>query len=217
MCELGVVSRGVCVLAVAGLLAGHVSAQDLPAPAARIQRQAENPLRWILEAGKLKARAKAPAIAAARPAPPKSPLRTAAVMPARTAATPVAPVAPVVPAAAVAPSPARPEVAPAEPPSAASAPNADTPAVATAPESLELVDGDEPVLPEAIDAELQDAAVLELAVVVMADGAVGAVSVVSSSHPVVNEHAVAAVRGWRFKPIAQSQMRIVELVFHPRR
>ena len=177
-----------------GLALASASAQVMPLPAERVQRQAEGPLRWIVEAGKLKSRGRLVAAVASPMSLRAGPVVRRAA-PQRPATAPVANVAT---AAADLPAPAEP-----------AAPEQHQP--------LELLAGDAPALPEPMLAELQSDAVLELALIVLADGSVGAVTTLASTHPGVDEHAMAAVREWRFKPGPQAQVRQVELVFHPRR
>ena len=194
----------------AGILLGMPcavsSAQELPPPGELVQRQADNPLRWIIEAGKLKGRAKpaAETDASARaggdkPAPhaaqPKAPLRT------KEAAARV----PTVPSAAASGPAAEPEArvaALAEP---------------APPATLELVSDGAMVLPDAIYEQLRTDAELELQFTVNPDGSVSDVSVQASNNPNVDAAVLTAVRGWRFKPIAQAQLHSVQLVFHPRK
>ena len=198
-----------CAGLLLGLLCAMPWAQDLlPPPAERVQRQADNPLRWIIEAGKLKGRSKPAAEpdAAARasgdkPAPRSAQARTTAhpkeAVVASTAAAPAA--AASTPTAGAASREAARDEAPPPPPAA-----------------LELVSEETLVLPEPIYAGLREVAELELQFTVNPDGSVSDVSVQSSNNPSVDPTALEAVRGWRFKPIAQAQVHSVQLVFHPR-
>ena len=179
-------------------------AQDLPPPAERVQRQADNPLRWIIEAGKLKGRSK--------PAEPEAAARASGDKPASHTAQAKAPLrtkeaaarVPTVPSVAASSPAAEPETrvaALAEPPP---------------PAALEPVSDGAMVLPDSIYDQLRTDAEVELQFTVNPDGSVSDVSVQASNNPDVDAVALAGVRGWRFKPIAQAQVHSVQLVFHPR-
>jgi len=211
------VYRGVGLLAVLGMAFVDAMSQDLPPPAERIVRQADSPVRWIVEAGKLKSRAKAAeAPAPTRVATSKPAVKAAAARPAErpVAAAPASPAAPAPPAVAtpqavVAVAVAKPASAPVEPPVAEQP--------AAPPVELELLEAVEPVLPDDIDAALETDAVLNLAILVLTDGSVGEVTALTSTHPAVDEYAIAAVQQWRFKPVSQPLVHHVELVVHRRR
>ena len=193
----------------AGILLGMPCAvswsQDLPPPGEQVQRQADNPLRWIIEAGKLKGRTK-PATetdASARAGGDKPALHAAqskAPLRSKEAAVRV----PTVPSVAASGPAAEPEArvaALAEPPP---------------PATLELMSDAAIVLPDEIHEQLRADAELEVQFTVNPDGSVSDVSVQASNNPNVDAAALAGVRGWRFKPIAQAQVHSVQLVFHPR-
>jgi TonB family protein len=202
------IMRRCCAGLLLGLPCALLWAQDLPPPAERVQRQAESPLRWIIEAGKLKGRIKpaAETDAAVRASGDKPAARTAqaklAVRSKETASSRAANAPAASASSAAADAATRVAAAEAAPPSP--------------PEALELVSDGAMVLPEAISKELRTDAEVELQFTVNADGSVSDVSVQSSNNPNVDLAAVKAVRGWRFKPIAQAQVHSVQLVFHPR-
>lgn len=216
-----------------------------PVPAVRVQRDAGNPLRMIIEAGKLKLRSKTATEAkgASDPEPPakRAALRTAAVKSpeaspdAVAGAKPAAPPSPAqgarsVQAAAPAPSPAEPAAAllpvvatradtdavidPRRAALAAAAPPL-TPgrAAPSALSPLVLADYVEPVVPERVRSRLRGAPEVVLDLLVRADGSVGAATVRSSTDKALDPLALAAVRQWRYKPIAEDQPHAVQLVF----
>jgi periplasmic protein TonB len=197
--------RRCCAGILLGLPCATPWAQDLlPPPAERVQRQADNPLRWIIEAGKLKGRPKLnpePEAAARasgdKPAPRSGQAKT-------TAHAKEAVVASAAPARAAAAS------------NPAAAPTVRDEAPLPPPAALELVSDHALVLPELVYAGLRQVAELEVQFTVNPDGSVSDVSVQSSNNPSVEPTALEAVRAWRFKPIAQAQVHSVQLVFHPR-
>ena len=192
--------RRCCAGILLGLPGAMPWAQDLPPPAERVQRQADNPLRWIIEAGKLKSRSKLAAEpeAAARASGDKpAPRSTAAKAPVRAKEA----VAASSPAADAGTRLAGLDEGPSPPPP---------------PTALELVSDGEMVLPDAIYDQLRADAEVEIQFTVNADGSVSDASVRASNNPNVDAVALAGVRGWRFKPIAQAQVHSVQLVFHPR-
>ena len=201
-----IVRRG-CAGILLGLLWAMSWAQDLlPPPAERVQRQADNPLRWIIEAGKLKSRPKpvAEPEAAARASGDKPAPRNA------QAKAPAHPKEAVVASAAVATAASNPTAGPAS--REAGRDEAPPPP----PAALQLVSEESWVLPGSIYAGLREVAELQLQFTVNPDGSVSEVSVQASNNPTVDPSALATVRGWRFKPIAQAQVHSVQLVFHPR-
>jgi TonB family protein len=202
------VSGALC--AVLACVPATLTHAQLAEPAERTQRLADEPLRRIVEAGKLKSRSKL--------AEPDAPLRVATSKPAARSggnansiskpATPkprAAAAGASAPAAqAAAPGPAQQELA--------------APAALAAPVALPLLErvaGGEPVLPEEILRQLDAAADVELEFTVNTDGSVSDVSVRSSSNPTLDPIALELVKGWRFKPIAHNRLHTVQLVFHP--
>jgi TonB family protein len=197
-----------------GLIVAGADAQVLPLPDMRVQRQADSPLRWVLEASKLKARGRPAEPAATPPSRSVQPVARRGAPPALAALPAAIPAA--VPAAALVPA-AAPVSTAAVVPASTDLPAPAAPAAAADREPLELLSGEAPSLPEPMLADLASDAVLELAVIVLADGSVGSVTTLASTHPEVDEHAMAAVRAWRFKPGPEAQLRKLELVFHPAR
>jgi TonB family protein len=191
-----------CVSILIGLPAVAAWAQDLPAPAEHVQRQADNPLRWIVEAGKIKGRGAAEkpvarGSAAGKSSPrPAAAASSAAAVPAAALATPTPTIATEMVAQAAG------AAAPPPPPSR--------------PDELELVSGGKAELPDELWQQLRTDAELVLEFTVNADGSVSGVSVQSSTHNFLDAIAIESLQGWRFKPIRQAQVHGVQLVFHPR-
>jgi len=222
-----------------------------PAQAVRVQRDAVNPLRMIIEAGKLKARPKPAADARAADAePPVKRIRSAAgklpdgspeaspnsAAVARPAAPQPAALSPAqgdgsvqaaalaVPAAQAEPGAATllPVVATRADTDAVIDPRrtalaAATPAPSRATPSplvpLVLADYVEPVVPERVRNRLRGAPEVVLDLLVLADGSVGEATVRSSTDKALEPLALAAVRQWRYKPIAEDQPHAVQMVF----
>ncbi len=248
----------------AGCVLAHAQSQTNPPPAApppgdtvpavRVQRDAVNPLRMIIEAGKLKARPKPTAEARAADAePPAKRIRSAAgrlpggspeASPTSAAVARPAALQSVVLSPAqgdgsvLAAVPAAPAAAQAEPGAITLLPvvatRADTDAVvdprrsalaaaapapsrATPPPLVPLVLADyvEPVVPERVRNRLRGAPEVVLDLLVRADGSVGEATVRSSTDKALESLALAAVRQWRYKPIAEDQPHAVLMVFRP--
>ena len=192
----------ICALLCLG--AAVARADDAP-PAARVQREAENPMRWIVEAGRLKSRAKPAeaAASAARVAADKPLLRSAASKPA-------------IPTALAVPL----GTAPVEPdPAAIALAENETPPAAVAPvrlETLERIEGEDPALPDAIKRQLQADGEVLLDFTVQPDGSVAELEVLSSSDNRLEPIVLEAVRGWRYKPIALARRQRVQIAFSAR-
>lgn len=213
-----------------------------PVPAVRAQRDAVNPLRMIIEAGKLKARPKPAGEARAADAePPARRPRTAVAKSADAAldasAKPAAPTSPAQAQRSVQPAaPGVPDSVPAEPAAANVVPVIATRAdldAATDPRRaalaaatpapgralplalvpLVLAEYVEPVVPERVRSRLRGAPEVVLDLLVRADGSVGAATVRSSTDKALEPLALAAVRQWRYKPIAEDQPHAVQMVF----
>ncbi len=180
---------------------------------ARVEREANNPLRMIIEASKIKPKAKpaeavrpldrpasvaVPSAAVAASAPADLP-RVA--VPAGTVESTVATVEVGVEAErAVDPSPAAPN------PSPASA------VPATAPAPLQLADMVEPVTPRMLLGKLRGEVQVVVSFTVRADGSVVEPVVRSSSHPQMDDAVLEAVRQWRYRPIDAPRAHEVQLV-----
>ena len=217
------------------LVASAASAQNAapatlePAPVARAQRDADNPLRLIIEAGKLKARPKgaevdpsARRVAEARPAPQ----RIAVARPAEgapEAAPSVLPVAmlPTTVASLSAPALALALPQPVIQPAALPAPELPTLGGATslaerlAPRPPELTSYVEPVVPARLRGRLRGNAEVVIDLKILADGSVAEAIVRSASDKALEPLALEAVRQWRYKPAGEDQSHAVQLVFAP--
>lgn len=180
--------------------------------ATRVEREANNPLRMIIEASKIKPKVK-PA-ETARP-----PERAAPAVPPRPVASASAPavltrrevpgdkvesaVATVEVDTESATSVVAPTIAPAEPP----------PAAALAP--LQLADVVEPVTPRTLIGKLRGEIQVVVGFMVRADGSVVEPVIRSTSHPQMDAAVLEAVRQWRYQPIAAPRAHEVQLVLRP--
>lgn len=165
----------------------------------RVEREASNPMRRIIEAAKIKPKpraAEAPAAAAsARPAsaPPRpSPAPSAAVAAAPTTEVPI-------------------EVLPSPPPGAPRSTIA-TVELAAEPVTLTAVWQVDPVVPAALGSLVESEARVLVAFNVLPDGRVAEATVRRSSHPELDAAVLEAVRQWRYRPIAVSTPHEVEVV-----
>ena len=82
-----------------------------------------------------------------------------------------------------------------------------------APLLLVLADYVAPVVPERVRSRLRGVPEVVLDLLVRADGSVGEATVRSSTDKALEPLALAAVRQWRYKPIAEDQPHAVQLVF----
>lgn len=196
----------------------------------RVEEEANRPMRMILEAAKIKGRAK--------PAePPPAPVKPVAAA-ARAASSPApAPVAATTATTAPQPAPvALPASAPEGPPQSTvvtvdvdAAPRAVVPEVSPAsvpraePEAvpienlppLKLLNVVEPVTPRALLGKLRGEIRVDVAFTVAADGSVTEPAVRSSSHPQMNAAVLEAVGQWRYQPIASPREHAVQVVLRP--
>lgn len=168
-----------------GLAASLAVAQE---PARRVEREASNPMRLIIEAAKIKPKPKTAEAAAS--APPRV---------ARPAPTPA-------PSGEVAL-----EVLPSEPPRSSVA----TVDVEIELTPLKIQDRVEPVIPRELRALIDGEVQVLVAFTVRPDGRVAEAVVQRSSHPEVNAAVLDAVRQWRYQPIAAATPHEVELVLRP--
>lgn len=188
----------------------------------RVEDEASRPMRMILEAAKIKSRARAVEAPPAKPAAvvPRAPSEPAPVAAAPSTPAPTTPPAPgALPQSAVAtveaaaapraamadPAPApvpRPGPLPAEPPSEPLQP-------------LQLVNLVEPVTPRALLGKLRGEIRVDVAFTVAADGAVSDATVRSSSHPQMNAAVLEAVSQWRYEPIGSPREHAVQVVLRP--
>jgi TonB family protein len=188
-------------------------AQD---PGNRVLREASNPLRMILEASRIKPRAKG--MDAARPAPRTAAEATAAPAPPVAAESTQASVqsepSPVPTPAGTAPS----TVATLEVPAAAEAaevrsvPEPPRPPPESESGALQLATVVEPVMPRQLLGKLRGEVQVLVAFTVNADGTVADAAVRRSTHPQVDTSVLEAVRQWRYQPIAGPRAHEVQLV-----
>jgi protein TonB len=177
-----------------------------------VEREANNPLRMIIEASKIKPKAKP-----AEPARP--PERAAPVVPSRPLASASAPAelarveAPgdkVESAVATVEVDGPAERAIAPPPPVVAEPS---PAASLAP--LQLADIVEPSLPRSLIGKLRGEILVVVGFTVRADGTVAEPVIRSTSHPQMDEAVLEAVKQWRYQPIAAPRAHEVQLVLRP--
>lgn len=201
--------RSILLLALS-LVTPFAAAQD---PGGRVQRQASNPLRMIIEASKIKPRqkaaeaARAPGKAAAQAAPAASAAVDAAAQPAvpRNDDGVRGPAESAVATVEVE-GPAVTERA------EASAEPAAMPSAAPVPAALELASTVEPVAPRSLIGRLGGEVQVHVAFTVNADGSVVDPAVRKSSHPQMDAAVLQAVRQWRYQPIGAPRAHEVQLV-----
>ncbi|MBX3604648.1 MAG: TonB family protein [Piscinibacter sp.] len=230
-------SRRSLVLLLLSLAVPLVPAQT-PEPSSRVQREASNPMRMIIEAAKIRPRAKPPERekVAARPA------AAAADLPETTPAAPLAaasaPAEPARPpeqekearvAEAPAPAPAASEPAPPRTPESqvttveveAPARPAPVPVAPPPPPEpdplppLQLASMVEPITPRGLIGVLRGDVRTHVAFTVDPDGSVRDVAVRSSTHPRMDAAVLEAVRQWRYEPIAAPRPHEVMVVLRP--
>ncbi len=180
---------------------------------ARVEREANNPLRMIIEASKIKPKAK-PAEAVR---PVDRPVQAAVPSVAADASVPAELPRVAVPAGTVESTVATVEVgaeaerAPVPPPAAPDPlPSSAAPATVLAP--LQLADMVEPVTPRLLLGKLRGEVQVVVSFTVRADGSVVEPVVRSSSHPQMDEAVLEAVRQWRYQPIDAPRAHEVQLV-----
>lgn len=210
-----------------------VNAQTLnpdPAAASRVARDANNPMRVILEASKLKVRIK-PDVDDAPP-PEKRVVRTPVSRPAAAVVAKAAAPAVAVPAASqVAAAAAAPVAASANPhaqmmakaaesvpmPSALAAPAPIVPVpkpLALPPVPLKLAQLVEPEVPPAVMRRMRSDVNVVIGLTVNADGSVSDVVIKSNPMKALDTAIIDAVRQWRYNPIGESRTHAVQLVLH---
>jgi TonB family protein len=221
------------VLLVCSMPFGAALAQDAAA-LSRAQRDADNPLRMIIEASKIKPRARASEADKAAVREPEKVQVRARVAPADTAPLPT----PAKPAAAEAPSqvnaapaPESPAATVATPPEPVSAPEppravpesqvrevvvpapAETrPAAAEPLAPLQLTNLVEPSVPRRLIGKVRGDVEVVVSFTVLPDGSVGSPAVQQSNHPLMNQTVLDAVAQWRYAPIAQARQHAVQLL-----
>lgn len=177
---------------------------------ARVEREANNPLRMIIEASKIKPKAK-PA-EAVRPLDRSVPVALPSAAVAASAPAELPRIA--IPAGTVESTVATVEVgAEAERATVPSQPAPDplsVPATGLAP--LQLADMVEPVTPRMLLGKLRGEVQVVVSFTVRPDGSVVEPVVRSSSHPQMDDAVLEAVRQWRYQPIAAPRGHEVQLV-----
>ena len=202
----------------ATLAAGRAGAQT-GAAGSRAEEEASRPLRLIIEAAKIKPKARpveaAPRSAAvpARSAPPQtdppaSPPAPIVVVPSDPAAPPESTVATV----EVQATPREPQPQPVPP--ALTEPEA-PPEPAAALPPLKLRSLVEPVTPRHLAGRLRGEVRVEVQLNVAADGSVSEATVTTSSHPQMNAAVLDAVRQWRYEPAGRAREHAVQVVMRP--
>lgn len=221
----------IVLASLASLSAGRADAQS-GGTGSRAEEEASRPMRLIIEAAKIKPKARpveTPALAPARP--PAAPARPAAVA-APAAPTPM----PVEPAAVVAaePSPTPPTSLPSPPQStvatveANATPRSPEPAPMPTPIAEPVAQAEpaplpplklrtlvEPVTPRHLAGRLRGEVRVEVQLNVAADGSVSEAMVMASSHPQMNSAVLDAVRQWRYEPAGRSREHAVQVVLRP--
>ena len=158
----------------------------------RVEREASNPMRRIIEASKIK---------------PKPRTETPAVaLPARPASAPVREARPAVEAASAAEVPI--ETLPPQPLRSAVA----TVDVAAELVTLRVLEQDEPSIPPELRALVDGEVAVDVGFTVLPDGRVAEALVRRSSHPELDAAVLEAVRQWRYRPIPVSTPHEVALV-----
>ena len=204
-------------------LFGTAAAQDAPAVPSRAQRDADNPLRMIIEASKIKPRAKA-----AEPARAPERIQVRATVAAPVEAVVPVPAAPVtaeapapilVPVVAVARAPEPPvaEMPPPEPRLAVPESMVSEPVVARAPaavrqEPLRIAAMVEPSIPRRLLDRVKGDIEVIVTFTVNTDGTVANAAVQSSTNRLVNPTVLEAVAQWRYAPLAAAREHVVQLV-----
>jgi TonB family protein len=197
------------------MLAVTWAAAQAPEASSRVLREASNPMRMIIEAAKIKPRARAETARMADKAAPRASAAASAPAAPDEAAEP-APAGAVVPVAALAPA-GRPESlvttvevdapAPAERPAPAPAtPVVDAKAepadAKPEPAPLQLASMVEPVTPRALLGRLRGDVRTHVSFTVATDGSVRDAAVRTSTHPRMDAAVLEAVSQWRYQPIA---------------
>lgn len=202
----------------ATLAAGRADAQT-GAAGSRAEEEASRPLRLIIEAAKIKPKAR-PVEAAPRPAavparsappqtdPPASPPAPIVVVPSDPAAPPESTVATV----EVQATPREPQPQPV-PPALTESEAPPEPAAALPP--LKLRSLVEPVTPRHLAGRLRGEVRVEVQLNVAADGSVSEATVTTSSHPQMNAAVLDAVRQWRYEPAGRAREHAVQVVMRP--
>ena len=206
-------------------------AQEATTAAERARRDAENPLRRIIEASKIKPRVRTADTEKSPVAPERVQVRARTAAASETPAESPKPVEPAVAAVvpAVEPAPVALERLP-EAPGAAPAstvrevvvaappppapPPAAAPVAATPPPPLQVTTMVEPVVPRRLLDRVRGAIEVVVTFIVNTDGSVGNVAVQSSTNRLVNPTVLEAVAQWRYAPLAAPREHAVQLVMN---
>jgi TonB family protein len=201
-------------------LFGAAAAQEAPAVPSRAQRDADNPLRMIIEASKIKPRAKA--VEPAR-APERIQVRATVTAPAEAVPVPAAPVAaeapppsPIVAVTRMAEAPVA-EMPPPQPRQAVPESMVGEPVVAmepaaVRPEPLRIAAMVEPSIPRRLLDRVKGDIEVIVTFTVNTDGTVANAAVQSSTNRLVNPTVLEAVAQWRYAPLAAARDHAVQLV-----
>ena len=198
-----------------------------PEAANRAAREADNPMRVILEASKLKVRIKPDGDDT--PPPEKRVVRAPAPRPAATAKT-TAPAAQATAATAVASQSAS-ALTPVNPPAqmvakaaesvplptALASPSPIVPApkpLALPPVPLKLAQLVEPEVPPSVMRRMHNDVTVVIGLTVNADGSVSDVVIKSNPMKALDTAIIDAVRQWRYNPIGEPRTHAVQLVLH---
>lgn len=186
-----------------------------PAAASRVARDADNPLRVIIEASKLKPRSKPEGDGADAPPAPKravrapKPVASAPVAKAKTAA----PVAEAASAAAAGAPPASTLARAADAvPTGLAVPAPILPSPKPQALPLKLAQLVEPSLPNSLMRRLRSDVEVVVGFTVNADGSVSDVAIRSSPMRALDASIVEAVSQWRYEPIREARAHAVQLV-----
>lgn len=182
------------------------AAEEVAAAKERVERQASNPMRLILEAGK--SRPKAPEAVAAvvpsastRPAPEAAPeaVLNASGLQRMALAAPVAALERAsVPAAAL-----------------ASLPALAGPASVPAKMAPKLTNMVEPSIPQRVLDGIGRLGDVSVDLTIRADGSVAAVAMLPPAPRQIQRYVEAALEQWRYEPLPAQQLHRVQLVFNP--
>jgi TonB family protein len=203
----------------------------------RTQRAANNPMRIILEAAKIKRKPAEPEFAepvdapVARKAPlPLRPAAAPAATPKTPTATPTAtatadnPTAADAAASLLAEPPAEPpvvealpatSVAPAPAPVPVAVPAALPPPVAAELVKPKLVTMVEPTIPINVTDRIGRIGEVMVDLTIRPNGTVSEVTVLPPTHRLVQRYVVAALQQWRFEPLPAERLHRVQLIFKP--
>ena len=208
----------VLVMAQAPIASAQTAAPRDPAAASRAAREADNPLRVIIEASKLKVRIKPDGDGSEAPPAEKRPAKPVVAKSAPAGSAPTTAVAKA-PAAASQAAPPEPPVTLAKAaeamPTALAAPAPIVPAPkpqALPPLPLKLAQLVEPTLPDSVLRRMRNDVEVVVGFTVNADGSVSDVAIRSSPLKSLEGSIIEAVSQWRYEPIREARAHAVQLV-----